>query len=710
MKNSAMGAAHVVTWAPAVLMLLASSACGSSSGGENSPSKDGGGSSGGGPDGSMAIGDDSDAGGGGPGRPDAGIVVEGGVASTKCTMGTPPSKYDALGSGTAADPYLICNASQLVALSGAPAAWKLAFRLGADIDLAPNGPTSASPFTMLGTTKQPFSGTFDGAGHVVSNLDLNMSMANDVGFFGVIQGGATEVRSVNLVGANVTGSENVGILVGRSERGARILGCSTQGSVQGGDNVGGIIGNGGLGPILSSCASSASVKATGTPSWAGGLAGTLSQGVFIFNSYATGDVTGDDNTGGLVGGIDSGGVFNSYATGSVTSTRANANGVGGFVGSVHGTIYQNCLATGDVTANTSMTMGVGRFAGAAPYGTFTQDFDLSTSKCQVSPGTACTDDKMGVTLAQLQDSTKLPMSAWDFEKTWTAVSGHFPALHSALFDATTWDGCSAHGSDAPFAGGDGTPDRPYLICTAAQFAALGAMQKLGTGLAVQQMAPIDFAGSNLILSPIGSTSNTPFVGIYNGNGKTLSNFTLHGDGGDIGLFGQMTGIVFRLGVVNGTVVAGSNSRSAGLISGNIYGVIADSFATGTVTGPQDCAGLGNAHTTAGAYAVATVTATGTGSAGGLNAAGGSDGLVIDVFASSNVTGASATAFNLTPTVINSTQVVDGFYDSSKCSGCTPVFATGKPTSYFYTATNPPMSNWDFDTIWMAQPGAFPTLR
>jgi hypothetical protein len=690
----------------AVLGLLGAGAC-SSSGGANA-SKDGGGGGGGSSGGSGSDATTPEQDGSGSFRSDASLDIEASAPSSQCTMASSPTAYSAIGSGTAADPYILCNAAQLVALSGASTAWKLAFRLGADIDLSMNGPGSGSPFTMIGTAKVPFSGTFDGAGHVVSNLSLSSPSATDVGFFGLIQGGAAEVRSLNLVGANVVGSANVGILVGNSERGARILGCTTQGSVQGDNSVGGILGYGNLGPLVSSCASSASVKATGNNSWAGGIGGQLSQGVFIFNSYAIGDVTGNNNTGGLVGSIDSGGVFNSYATGTVTSTGATADGVGGFVGGVHGTIYQNCIATGDVVANTSVTMGVGRFAGEAPYGTFTHDSDLSTSKCQISPGQGCVDDKMGTTLADLQDATKLPLSAWDLKNTWASQSGQFPALHSALFDATAWDGCGAHGSDTPFAGGDGTPDRPYLICTAAQFAALGSMTSVWSGAYVEQMAAIDFTGSSATLTPIG-VENNPFVGVYNGNGKPLSNFKMNVATGDVGLFGQMTGVVLRVAAVNGSVVAGSAARSAGMIAGNLYGALEDSYATGTVSGPTGVGGLGNAHTTAGGYAAVTVTAT-TGPAGGLNASGGNDGIVFDVFASSNVTAPSGMSFNLTPTVNGPSQVVDSFYDDSKCSGCKPIDAMGEATSYFYTSINAPMSAWDFDTIWMAQTGAFPTLR
>ena len=80
----------------------------------------------------------------------------------------------------------------------------------------------------------------------------------------------------------------------------------------------------------------------------------------ITNSYATGSVTGQDYTGGLVGHTSGSGstITNSYATGSVTGNRST----GGFVGDAEGSIT-NSYATGNVTGITS----VGGLVGIAGY-------------------------------------------------------------------------------------------------------------------------------------------------------------------------------------------------------------------------------------------------------------------------------------------------------------------------------------------------------
>jgi hypothetical protein len=641
---------------------------------------------------------------------DGGPSIEASSPDASCAGASGPTTYNAIGMGTHASPYVLCNAAQLMSLAATQSAWKSSYRLGADIDLGSNGPTSSSPYTMIGVTKHPFTGTFDGGGHVISNVHVAMMNASDVGLFGYIAGTATEIRSLNVTGGDVLAYQNVGILVGRADNGARILGCASRGNAKADDRVGGLVGSATYGPTISSSWSSATVTATGSIALAGGLVGLMSNGLFIFNSFAAGAVNGANSTGGLVGGTDSGAVYNSFSSAAVASTSSSADGVGGFVGSVHGTIFQNCFATGSVMGAAAKT--VNAFAGDAPYGTYTNNFVSSGSTCQTGSGACPTDpDAKAVALAQLQDKTQAPMSTWDFKSTWVAASGGYPTLGSTLFDATSWSagaGCSAHMTDTPFAGGDGTPDRPYLVCSAAQFQQLASNAMLRTGVAVLQMASIDFSSAGT-LAPIGTTAS-PFIGIYDGNGKTLSKFTLQGDGGAVGLFGTATGSIVRVGAVGGTVTGGSGATKTGILTGNLYGTLIDTYAAGgSVTGPASVAGLGNVHSAVSSYASSTVKATG-GSAGGLTAAGGADGLVIDVFASSNVTASGGTAYDITPTVNSASQVTDAYYDSSKCSGCTNVDGTGQATSYFYTATNAPMSKWDFDNVWQANSGAFPTLR
>jgi hypothetical protein len=90
----------------------------------------------------------------------------------------------------------------------------------------------------------------------------------------------------------------------------------------------------------------------------GGLVGK-NQGS-VSNSYATGNVTGDDNVGGLVGWNFDGTVTGSYATGSVTGL----SNVGGLVGWTTGNM-SNSYATGGVTGNTSVGGLTGKNGGTA---------------------------------------------------------------------------------------------------------------------------------------------------------------------------------------------------------------------------------------------------------------------------------------------------------------------------------------------------------
>ena len=45
-------------------------------------------------------------------------------------------------------------------------------------------------------------------------------------------------------------------------------------------------------------------------------------------------------------------------------------------------------------------------------------------------------------------------------------------------------------------------------------------------------------------------------------------------------------------------------------------------------------------------------------------------------------------------------------------GYNPIDDTRKVNqiSYFYDSSNPPMNNWDFNNVWQANIGGYPTLR
>ncbi len=144
---------------------------------------------------------------------------------------------------------------------------------------------------------------------------------------------------------DVIGTGNTGGLVGYSSYGTVSGGSYATGDVTGTGHTGGLIGYNGFGTVSGGSYATGDVTGTGNT---GGLIGlNISSTV---SGYATGDVTGsNDSVGGLVGSI-LGGTVSGYATGVV---KGNRRYVGGLVGhSYNGTV--SGYATGSVTGDTNV--------------------------------------------------------------------------------------------------------------------------------------------------------------------------------------------------------------------------------------------------------------------------------------------------------------------------------------------------------------------
>ncbi len=204
------------------------------------------------------------------------------------------------------------------------------YELSADLDFDTDGSGEADAgdtywnngagWAPIGDSSDSFSSfaaIFEGNGRTIANLFIESS-ENDIGLFGATSSSAI-IRNVEMVSVQVTGTDNVGGLVGAN--GGAVIGCFATGKVSGDDDVGGLVG-----ANLSDGAVSASystVQVTGDDR-IGGLAG--SNGGEVTSAYATGRVVGDSETGGLIGG-NTGDVNISYATGLVTGRST----VGGLV-------------------------------------------------------------------------------------------------------------------------------------------------------------------------------------------------------------------------------------------------------------------------------------------------------------------------------------------------------------------------------------------
>ena len=219
---------------------------------------------------------------------------------------------------------------------------------------------------------QPFSGIFQGNGHVISHLFIHRSEDAYVGLFARVSQrfrteGRGRVDALMLQDVQIRGDRYVGGIAGFNN--GEIAASFVSGTVAGSNNrVGGLAGHN-SGAIT---ASTASASIVGTQS-VGGLAG--SNGGAIVVSYATGSVTGRGNEVGGLAGDNTGQIIGSFARGAVMG-RSDAN-VGGFVGRNDGAVTAS-YATGAVTASGSQVGGLagtnaaaGRIAASYATGTVT---------------------------------------------------------------------------------------------------------------------------------------------------------------------------------------------------------------------------------------------------------------------------------------------------------------------------------------------------
>jgi hypothetical protein len=310
------------------------------------------------------------------------------------------------GEGSDDNPYIIANAEDLGKVWLRPSD---CYRLDCNLDLK-------GIFWTTAIVAQ-FSGVFDGQNFVISNLTINQPKGENISLFGVVDKPG-QVKNLGLLDVNLTGSDDVGGLVGYNY--GSITDCYVTGAVKGNSYVGGIVGDNNDGSIafcyaagavsgnsyvagligynndgsITNCYTIAEVNGT---SYIGGLVGTNFKGL-ISSCYAKDAVNGTNIIGGMAG-YNTGSMTNSYAAGAVSGNSY----VGGLVGSNSGSIT-NSYAVGPVKG-TSYTGGLSGYG----YGTITDSFwDKETSSQTISAGGT------GKTTAEMKDINTFLSAGWDF--------------------------------------------------------------------------------------------------------------------------------------------------------------------------------------------------------------------------------------------------------------------------------------------------------
>ncbi|MBR6706819.1 MAG: hypothetical protein IKI84_09095, partial [Clostridia bacterium] len=189
------------------------------------------------------------------------------------------------GSGTKEDPWQIASAEQLDLIRENLAGH---YALVADIDLSayenwePIGafrPLSDAPEDAeIPHPDYAFTGTFDGAGHTISNLTVSAASPMGAGLFGCASGtenGEARIGSFTLENITVSGFYLVGGAVGLQFMNCKVSDITLRGENQlsGAQGIGGIVGMGF--DLISNCTATANITVIGDD---GACAGIIAGG------------------------------------------------------------------------------------------------------------------------------------------------------------------------------------------------------------------------------------------------------------------------------------------------------------------------------------------------------------------------------------------------------------------------------------------------
>ena len=213
--------------------------------------------------------------------------------------------------------------------------------LGGKFDSDGNPLEGNNPWTPIGSGTKPFSGTFDGAGHIITGMYID-STKNAAGLFRVVSGGT--IKNLGIEDSYVKSSlEYSGVFAGQIVSDSSVLNCYNGGTVSGQKFTGGIIGTANNSTIKNSYNFGSVIS--DYKQFAGGIVSYGSSSL-IENCYNSGSIL----YGYEIGGIAGGGALqirNTYNVGNVNSSNYNVRG--GIIGQLYvDGIVQNSYNSGDL--------------------------------------------------------------------------------------------------------------------------------------------------------------------------------------------------------------------------------------------------------------------------------------------------------------------------------------------------------------------------
>jgi len=610
---------------------------------------------------------------------------------------------------------------------------------------------SGQGWIPIGDPSNPFNGSYNGKGYVISNIFIDRPAENCVGFFALSSNLAT-LKNIGLVNVQVTGLNSVGGLCGENSLGT-VNNCFTTGNVIGTSMVGGLIGmNWGewqsdkyLIRKSYSLANVSSINSSG--GYIGGLLGG-NWDAKISDCYSRGSVSGLDAVGGLVGFNEWSTVKNCYSTGLVDFTIDGGGLIGGAWQSTVTKSYWNTQTSGqsssyggDGRSTSEMTYTSGPSYGSPTYVNWSSSIwkdDVTYLLNDGYPYLKMLSPPDNVIAEITVDETII--ISWEeptprYDQTLEGYKVYRQGLqinpslltnppftdNSPIVGLTTYEVLAVYtqGESEPSdplpvsyanapAIGSGTAADPYQITSPSELYWLVH----STVFENNNLSGIHFLQTqNINLSsaaswdngkgwlPIGKRNGTSFSGTYNGNGKLISGLFINrtdenmDDG--IGLFGSThQANIHDLGLILANVSGGLNV--GGLAGHNNATTITNCFVDGAITGLYNTGGLVGENKSYSAitasYSAGSVSSTGN-YVGGLVGLNNDHSSIVNCYSTAHVAGEAGNVGGL----------AGDLYGSSSVSYCYSMGAvtgsyntTGGLLGYIWsgTASN---SYWDTES-------------
>jgi len=284
------------------------------------------------------------------------------------------------GSGSYADPYIVKTGGQLLLAKNYSDKY---FELGGNIDLDNH---NWLPYE--------FSGTLNGAGYLISNLNITGRSTDKQGLFSTLSGKVSNltIKAVSISANNnyigtvagslsgtisncvvyvkqITGNNGVGGVVGYASDGSNISSCkvlpsASSGIVSGNEYIGGICGYvQSEYKAISIVESLVNINLKGATNVGGitGLLHTRNYQCDISKCGYEGSISGEQYLGGIVGGSYGGKplvISQSYSDIKITAEKGYSGGIRGSSGDIYSPVtIISCYAKGEINCSGTLSIG-----------------------------------------------------------------------------------------------------------------------------------------------------------------------------------------------------------------------------------------------------------------------------------------------------------------------------------------------------------------